>query len=86
MASKKLIQVIAPKTNTNPAIFYVDHTAPADWPQDVDRPAPINFWRAALTPLTTGLGGLMLLSIAGVAVRQLFNRGGDDADSHNEEA
>ena len=69
-----LRQIVAPNTNTRPAMFFKGHTAPVDWPHDVAPPLPMRVWRAAMTPVTTFAGAATLAGIGLVALRQLFVR------------
>ena len=83
LKEKKTVQIIAPSEDTKPAIYYIDRTAPMDWPKATSSPTPIRLMRSVLSPVTTIVGGLTLLGIAGVAVKNLITGGGED---HHEEA
>ena len=87
--ANKLVRVTAPNTDTRPDLFYIEHTAPMDWPRDVEPPLPLRIWKSMLTPVTRYAGGMALLGIGAVALKQLFTR--KDAissaadDAHKEE-
>lgn len=83
VAGGGVVRLTAPHTDTKPAIYYLGHTAPADWPHDVSRPLPMRLWASIMSPVATGLGAVVGLGIAGVALRQLATR--KDAVSRQEE-
>lgn len=68
---ERLTRVKAPHTDTKPSIAYVGETVPVDWPRDVEIPTPIRAMKWASTGVSW-LGGLCLLGIGGVFVKQLI--------------
>ena len=83
--ANKLVRLTAPNTDTKPDIFYIEHTAPMDWPKDVEPPLPMRIWQSVLTPVTKYVGGMTLLGIGAVALKQFFTRKDEVKASENEQ-
>ena len=78
--TKKTIRIVNPKTNTNPAIYYVEQTAPLNWTVKAEAPVPIQWLGHIAVPLVRGLAGLTGLGVIAMLLRQLT--AGDDGGAH----
>ena len=79
-----LVYVKASQVDTEPTLVYIGQTTPTDWPRNAEIPAPIKGMGVASTAVSW-LGGLCLLGIGGVFVRQLIRPSDkeDDPSNHN---
>jgi Fe-S-cluster-containing dehydrogenase component len=85
LETKKTVRVVNNETDTEPAIFYVNQTAPRDWPVKAEAPLPIQLWRQVAVPLVKGVTGLTGLGVLLMLGRQLIT--GDEPlghDTHDE--
>jgi tetrathionate reductase subunit B len=85
LKTKKTVRVVNYETDTEPAIFYVNQTAPRDWPVKAEAPLPIHLWRQVALPLVKGVTGLTGLGVLLMLGRQLI--AGDEPlrhDTHDE--
>jgi tetrathionate reductase subunit B len=85
LKTKKTVQVVNNETDTEPVIYYVDQTAPRDWPVKAEAPLPIQLWRQVALPLVKGITGLTGLGVLFMLGRQLV--AGDEPsepDAHDE--
>jgi tetrathionate reductase subunit B len=81
METKKTVRVVNNETDTEPDIFYVNQTAPRDWPVKAEAPLPILLWRQVAVPLVKGITGLTGLGVLFMLGRQLV--AGDEPLEHN---
>ena len=69
-AAGNLVYVKAPNTDTKPSLVYIGETANSQWPQDTKVPLPVRWLRLASIGVSW-LGGLVLLALGGVFVKNL---------------
>lgn len=69
--TKKTIRIIHPETDTHPAMYYIEQTAPTDWTVKAEAPVPIQLLRQMAVPLVRGLAGLTGLTVMAMLFRQL---------------
>lgn len=72
--NSKTVQVVHQHTNTLPNMYYINHTAPMDWPIYAKAPTPIRLWESAAKPVVwaaTGVNAAMVLAMLG---KQLADR------------
>jgi len=72
MKENKTVRVINQKTDTEPNMYYVSMTAPADWPRKAESPAPIRWWASLAKPLVWAVVGLNTLGIMVMFGKQLL--------------
>lgn len=65
-----LTYVKASEVDTQPSLVYIGATTPADWPRNTEIPTPIRAMDG-VSKAVSWLGGLCLLGIGGVIVKQL---------------
>jgi formate dehydrogenase gamma subunit len=72
LKTQKIIRVINPETDTNPALYYMRQTGPTDWTVKAEAPLPIQLWRHGAGPLVRALVSMTGLGILVALTRQLF--------------
>lgn len=77
----KLVYVVSPAVDTKPTLVYLGSTTPTDWPRDATIPGAITTMGAVSTAVSW-LGGLCLLGIGGVFLKQLVLPS-DKEDDHS---
>lgn len=71
---QKMIQVTNLKSNTRPNMFYVNHTAPINWPVEIRTPTPIRIWEKAAKPVVMAATGVNALAVLTMLGRQFIDR------------
>jgi tetrathionate reductase subunit B len=72
LKEKKTVRIINQKTDTDPKIYYIDRTAPMDWPVEAKTPTPIQLWMNIADPLMKGLVGITGLGVLVMLGKQLL--------------
>lgn len=67
------VRVVNAKSNTEPAIYYVNATSPTDWPVEASPPNPIKMMRDVLNPILKGIVGLTGFGVLAMLGKQLFS-------------
>ena len=67
----KTVQVVHSKSNTKPNIYYLNRTAPMNWPVKAQIPTPIQMWSKIVNPALWALVGLNALGVLVMLGRQL---------------
>lgn len=75
-----LVYVKAPNVDTDPSLAYVGRTVPTDWPRDSEISPPMKALGLASTAVSW-LGGICLLGIGGVIVKQIVLPSDKDEDN-----
>ena len=70
----KTVQVVNAKVNTKPHMYYVDKTAPLNWPTEASSPLPITLWEKAAKPVVWAAMGVNTLAVLAMLGRQLIDR------------
>ena len=63
MKHNKTVQVVNPESDTEPNIYYMNITAPMDWPVKAEVPTPIQLWGKVAKPLVWALVGINALGV-----------------------
>jgi tetrathionate reductase subunit B len=63
LKQNKTKQVVNPDSNTDPNIYYINTTAPIDWPLKAEIPTPIELWAKVAKPLVWTAVGLNALGV-----------------------
>ncbi len=85
LKEKKTVRVINQKTNTDPDIYYIDWTAPMDWPVEAKAPEPIRLWKAIADPLIKGIVGLSGLGVLVMVGKQLLVKEDEPESGHEDQ-
>jgi Fe-S-cluster-containing dehydrogenase component len=72
--SRHTVRVVNPETDTDPAMYYLEQTAPMDWTVTAEIPLPIQLWRDGAGPLIKGLVALSGLGVLAMLARQLIGQ------------
>jgi tetrathionate reductase subunit B len=81
-------QVVNPKTNTDPNIYYVGDPGVKDWPIAAKMPSAFSFWKNWAGPIANGVVILSALGVGAMFVKQLVmphDEPLDEADRDREE-
>jgi tetrathionate reductase subunit B len=68
------IQVVNQQSNTNPNMYYIENTAPKDWPVQVSSPLPIRAWEKAGKPAVWAAVGVNAALVVGMLGQQFIGR------------
>jgi tetrathionate reductase subunit B len=63
LKQNKSVRVVNPQSDTDPNIYYLNATAPLDWPVEAKIPTPIQLWSKAAKPLIWALVGINALGV-----------------------
>ena len=74
----RALRIINAASDTEPNMYYLGGTAPADWPVEAKLPVPMTIMTGPLMPALTGLAGLAAAGMAVLGVRQYLFCGGKD--------
>lgn len=80
-----LVYVKASQVDTAPSLVYIGSTTPTDWPRNTEIPMPIRAMGVASTAVSW-LGGLCLLGIGGVFIKQLIRPSDKEDDTGHHDA
>jgi len=86
----KTLRVINPESNTEPNIYYLNATAPMDWPVKAQIPTPIQMWAKVAKPLVWALVGINALGVLAMLGKQFIlpddeNQENDQREDNNEQ-
>jgi hypothetical protein len=83
------VQVVHSKSDTKPNIYYLNKTAPMNWPVKAQIPTPIRMWGKIINPAIWALVGLNALGVLMMLGRQLIatevETPGEDRKGRNDE-
>lgn len=74
LSQETTVRVIDTITNTEPAIFYISHTAPMDWTTPAVLPTPIRFWKECAGTLVKAVVGFSAFSVIIMLGKQLLTK------------
>jgi tetrathionate reductase subunit B len=72
LKKNKTTQVINPASNTEPNIYYLNATAPLDWPVKAKMSTPIQLWANVAKPLIWALVGINALGVLALLGKQFI--------------
>ena len=72
LRQNKAVQVIHPESNTEPNIYYLNSTAPMNWPVKAQIPTPITLLGKVAKPLVWALVGVNALGVLVMLGKQIF--------------
>ena len=78
-------QVINPASNTEPNIYYLNATAPLDWPVKAEIPTPIQLWGKVAKPLIWALVGINALGVLAMLGKQFIFPDDDHQEKNQRE-
>jgi tetrathionate reductase subunit B len=93
LKQNKILQVIHPASNTEPNIYYLNATAPMDWPVKAEIPTPIQLWGKIAKPLVWAAVGFNALGVLAMLGKQFIlpddenqenNQRGDNNERQND--
>ena len=74
LKNNNVIRVVNKVTDTKPALFYINETAPMDWPVPAEVPTQIKLWRNYASPFVKGVVGLSGFGVIVMFLSQLFTK------------
>jgi tetrathionate reductase subunit B len=85
LKQNKTTQVINPASNTEPNIYYLNATAPLDWPVKAEIPTPIQLWAKVAKPLIWALVGINALGVLAMLGKQFIFPDDDQPEKNQRE-
>jgi hypothetical protein len=90
LKQNKVVQVVHSRSNTKPNIYYLNRTAPTNWPVKAQIPTSIQMWSKIVNPALWALVGLNALGVLVMLGRQLITpeveTSGENRKGRNDEA
>ncbi len=83
MKKNKTMRVVNPESDTEPNIYYLNATAPVDWPVKAKVPTPIQLWGKFAKPFVWALVGINALGVLVMLGKQFMMP--DDEKKENDQ-
>jgi Fe-S-cluster-containing dehydrogenase component len=80
------VRVLSKGIDTEPNMFYLAATAPADWPGEVEFPAAYQSMASLVNPLVKVAVGLSALGVVGMWAKQIFAPEPEDPDDNDHQS
>jgi len=72
LASGEVLQVVHPRSQTDPNLYYLGRPGPTDWPREARLPTAWQTWKRLANPAVKGFFGLTALGVLAMLGKQLL--------------